>query len=68
MARSHSVAVDFACRLPRSEEAALPRSRSQFVISKRGQNSEDAPVVVTEHVVVMAATDRADLDESGYGV
>ena len=47
---------DFAFRLSRAEAAALPRSRSQSVILKRGQNVKYLPLAFTEHGAVMAAT------------
>jgi len=35
---------------------ALPRSRSQMVILKRGGNLEYAPLAFTEHGAIMAAS------------
>jgi len=48
--------LDFAFRLSRAEVVALPRSRSQFVTLKRGENIKYAPLAFTEHGAVMAAT------------
>jgi len=49
-------AADFAFRLTRDEVVALPRSRSQFVILKRGGNLKYAPLAFTEHGAIMAAS------------
>jgi len=46
--------VDFAFRLTRDEVLALPRSRSQFVIVKRGGSLKYAPLAFTEHGAIMA--------------
>lgn len=42
-------------RLTRSEAEEITRSRSQFVILKRGQNIKYLPHAFTEHGVIMAA-------------
>lgn len=47
---------DFAFRLTRDEALALPCSRSQIVILKRGGNFKYAPLAFTEHGAIMAAS------------
>jgi hypothetical protein len=49
---------DFLFRLTAAEVEALPASRSQSVILKRGQNRKYLPYVVTEHGAVMLANVR----------
>jgi ATP-dependent Clp protease ATP-binding subunit ClpA len=46
---------DFMFQLTRDEATALSRSRSQFVILKRGSNIKYLPYVFTEHGAIMAA-------------
>ena len=46
---------DFTFRLTREETMALPHSRSQSVILKRGANIKYLPYVFTEHGAIMAA-------------
>jgi len=46
---------DFTFRLTREEAMALPLSRSQSVILKRGANIKYLPYVFTEHGAMMAA-------------
>jgi hypothetical protein len=48
--------ADFAFRLTREEVVALPHSRSQIVILKRGGNLKYAPLAFTEHGAIMAAS------------
>jgi hypothetical protein len=48
--------ADFAFRPTRDEVLALPRSRSPFVILKRGGNLKYAPLAFTEHGAIMAAS------------
>lgn len=48
--------ADFAFRLTREEVVALPRSRSQIVILKRGANLKYPPLAFTEHGAIMAAS------------
>jgi len=47
---------DFAFHLNRGEAAEAQRSRSQFVILKRGGNLKYLPLAFTEHGAIMAAT------------
>ena len=47
---------DFAFHLSRGEAAEAQRSRSQFVILKRGGNVKYLPLAFTEHGAIMAAT------------
>ncbi|MGB2867591.1 MAG: ORF6N domain-containing protein [Bacteroidota bacterium] len=46
---------DFFFRLSRKEASILRRSRSQFVILKRGTNNKYLPYAFTEHGAIMAA-------------
>ena len=46
---------DFLFRLTREEAESLSRSRSQFVMLKRGQNIKYLPYAFTEHGAIMAA-------------
>jgi phage regulator Rha-like protein len=47
--------VDFVFQLTRREAAILSRSRSQFVMLKRGGNVKYLPYAFTEHGAIMAA-------------
>jgi len=46
---------DFVFQLTQQEVRGLRRSRSQFVILKRGQNIKHLPYAFTEHGAIMAA-------------
>lgn len=46
---------DFTFQLTRTETNSIRRSRSQFVILKRGANVKYLPYVFTEHGAIMAA-------------
>jgi hypothetical protein len=46
---------DFVFRLSREEASGLRRSRSQFVILKRGEHLKYGPLAFTEHGAVMVA-------------